>query len=359
MVQKTQAKRVLGYKVSDPFIGPRRPKGPCPKTRRALSMETFRVGRHRFSRKKQTFDASMISSYKKDASRLSKRDFELAVISKLFPTTSGKNQPITKTSEGSFGVVYKVRVTRQFQKDLRLAKSKGFNVLHMKTPPLGSWVACKVEFDIQADVRSGQPWTKAEYIKSMNATLKALETRGTRQTRKYIQRVTQESMVHSTLAAFKGPHGLRGSSSFTKFFMSWMDPTYGIHVSVSEFIRGVTLRKYKSVFNTAPLAIIKKFERAIQTLWYAGFAHVDTHLDNVMVTEHPRRVILLDFGRSHLLPVRIHESIKAGIDRGDHMETIWKSSGLRRWMDVTARKYGFYYPNIRGLRQFVRGSIFM
>ena len=236
----------------------------------------------------------------------------------------------------------------------RYKRMKGFNVLHIKTPQLGSWVACKVEFDIQTDVRPGEPWTKAEYIKSMNATLKALETRGTRQTRKYIQRVTQESMIHSTVAAFKGPHGLRGSSSFTKFYMSWMDPTYGIHVSVSEFIRGVTLRKYKSVFNTAPLPIIKKFERAIQTLWYAGFAHVDTHLDNVMVTEHPKRVILLDFGRSHLLPVRIHNNIKAGIDRGDHMETIWKSSGLRRWMDVSARKYGFYYPNIRGLRQFVR-----
>lgn len=191
------------------------------------------------------------------------------------------------------------------------------------------------------------------------STVKTLESRGARETRKYIDRVTHESMVHATVATFKGPHGLQGGTYFTKFYMGWMDATYGINITISEFVKGVTMRRYKSLFQSVPLIFVKSFERAMQTLWYAGFAHFDTHLDNVMISENPRRVILLDFGRSHAIPPHIHDKIKKGIDRGDHMETIWKSSGLGRWMHAIARKYGFYYPNIRGIRQFIRGTTFI
>jgi len=273
----------------------------------------------------------------------------------MFPNTVRAGGTLTKTSEGSFGIVYKLKITKHVHDDLRRAARKGWNVLRLKIPRVGSTVACKIEYGVGSDGRGD---TTKTTMKTIVESTKLLESRGTRETRKYTQRVTNESMVHASLSEFKGPRGMSGRS-FPTFYMSWMDPTYGVHVTISEFIRGITLDTYTSVTNTASLKVLRAFERALRTMWYAGFAHFDTHLLNVMITKRPQRVVLLDFGRAHKIPPSIHARIVRAIDAGDHLESVWKRTGLRAWCERTARSFGFYHPNIRGIRRFVHGMIFV
>lgn len=341
--------RVLGYKVSEKDLLPRRPRGPAYPPGH-LDRRTFRLGRHRVTRQKDVFEKSMIDAYIRDGSICTPLEFQRNIVTTAFPTTSG----IVKTSEGSFGVVYKIRVTRDLLSDLRRSARTGWNVLRLKMPRLGATVACKIEYGVGTDGRGD---TSKTSVKTVLESMRTLESRGTRETRKYIRRVTNESMVHATLATFKGPRGLNGRS-FPGFYMSWMDPTYGVHITISEFIRGITVDTYKSVTHTSSKTLLRSFERAIRTMWYAGFAHFDTHLSNVMITKNRTRIVLLDFGRAQKIPTSIHTKIVRGIDRGDHLETVWRESGLRTWMHRAARRYGFYHPNIRGIRRFVEGTIF-
>jgi len=294
----------------------------------------------------------MIRAYIREASRLDKDGFEKIILQRNFPTVFQNGGRLEPISSGSFGIIYKAKVTKHFQKDLRLAAERGWNVFRRKTPPVGTFIACKIEYDIDPGTKS--PTTiplDRRYKASINNTVKVLESRGTRDTRRYIQRVTQEAMIHAIVRETKGPNGVRGASHIPTFYMSFMDDIYGVHITISEYIHGVTMDKYTELTNTTSIRRLRQFENALRTLWYAGFAHFDTHLRNVMIT--PKRVILLDFGRAERIPPSIHEKLTRGIRRGDHMERLWKESGLRQWMDVTARKYGYYHPNIRGLRRFV------
>ncbi len=132
----------------------------------------------------------------------------------------------------------------------------------------------------------------------------------------YVRNSAHESAVHKYLASPATCTKLHcGAVACTaefvpQFYAAGADTRHGVYVSVTELIRGATLRKYLKVRkNRLSANTFVRIEKAVASMWMAGIAHADFHTANIMVTD--RGIKIIDFGMTVMLPQSRRAKVQA------------------------------------------------
>lgn len=123
----------------------------------------------------------------------------------------------------------------------------------------------------------------------------------------------------------------------------------GYAITCMEYVSGVPLQKYIAN-GTLTNDIVKKLERAVETLLRIGVVHGDLHANNIMVTPSGR-VVILDYGFAFDIPPRVHDAVLKILNSTKSIETAWIESGLQNVVNARFVSIPYYHSNLKMLQK--------
>ena len=261
-----------------------------------------------------------------------------------------------KIGSGAFGTVYICKVTPALVEDLK----KGFNAGGIKIfsslPKIGDTVIVKIQLQNPA-----MPDNEFE------------------------EDIARENSVHKELTSAPSCYKIPLASYPTcisnyvpKFYLSFVfgmkkkGPKGKIQhqcVTVMDSAGDVSSRKFASVLKglkTPELFVhwYLSFEKAITSLWLAGYIHGDLHRDNVMVNSKTGEVKLIDFGFATKIPPTFVKNIADGasqmIAEGSNRSfaDLWTNKPINGKQTLvnytnrimTGRRFTWYNPDYKVLQ---------
>ena len=145
----------------------------------------------------------------------------------------------------------------------------------------------------------------------------------------FFELVAQENTVHKKLTAAPAcravPLATRPicvSEYVCKFFMGYVtgSPKKHVSITVMEAINGIPVDKFVTMMRgktslKASAKFYVEFERAVCSLWLAGYVHGDLHRGNALVNPTTGEIKLIDFGTAFKLPDIIVKNVSIEISR--------------------------------------------
>ncbi|ABU43869.1 PBCV-specific basic adaptor domain-containing protein [Paramecium bursaria Chlorella virus NY2B] len=258
-----------------------------------------------------------------------------------------------KIGGGNYGLAYAAKVTPALMEQIKIGLDGGSGKVFKELPKLGSFVVMKV-----AKQQPNQ--TDEKFFKSS----------------------TRENVVHKELSVghcYKIPDASKGtciSEYVPKFYVSYIIGKRKRHMCITimgfagrmslvEYSKDLQFSHWQSPQRGDPYAkFYVQLEKALCSLWLAGYVHLDLHRENIMVSKDGK-VKIIDFGFALKLPDVYVKSIAGGITKmikernPRSFADLWTKESVNgvRVVNYTnsvaqARDYGWYNPDYKVLQTF-------
>jgi len=242
-----------------------------------------------------------------------------------------------KIGDGTFGKIFRCRVTDNFMKAIKRAFNAGGVKVFESFPALGSFVIVKV-------VRQRPKMKDKEFFEDS----------------------AHENVVHSKLATMRcDSSALACISNFVpEFYVSFVSKKKESHECVTLMGSAglTTVKKYQIKGTEAYTKFYARAEQAVCALWLAGYIHGDLHRENLMVDDKGN-VKLIDFGMAAKMPdsfvIFISNGIKKMVQTGStkSIGDLWtegKMNGTQTVADYSNRlmryrRFSWYNPDYKSL----------
>jgi serine/threonine protein kinase len=261
-----------------------------------------------------------------------------------------------KIGTGAFGTVFRCKVTPSLLEDLKNGLNVGSTNIYSSQPNLGDSVIIKIQLQ--------------------NPTMSDKE---------FMANVARENSVHKELTSspscYKIPLASRPtciSNYVPKFYLSFVfgtktrvpkDKIEYRCVTVMDSAGDMSAKEFASMLKGSryPQLFVNwylSFEKAVTSLWLAGYVHGDLHRENVMVNSKNGDVKLIDFGFAIKIPQSFVKNIADGASEMIASESnrsfadLWTNkpiNGQQTLVDytnrvMTGRRYKWYNPDYKVLQ---------
>ncbi|AGE55267.1 PBCV-specific basic adaptor domain-containing protein [Paramecium bursaria Chlorella virus MA1E] len=258
-----------------------------------------------------------------------------------------------KIGGGNYGLAYAAKVTPALMEQIKIGLDNGGGKVFKELPKLGSFVVMKV-----AKQQPNQ--TDEKFFKSS----------------------TRENVVHKELSVghcYKIPDASKGtciSEYVPNFYVSYIIGKRKRHMCITvmgfagrmslvEYSKDLQFSHWQSPQRGDSYAkFYVQLEKALCSLWLAGYVHLDLHRENIMVSKDGK-VKIIDFGFALKLPDVYVKSIASGITKmikernPRSFADLWTKESVNgvRVVNYTnsvaqARDYGWYNPDYKVLQTF-------
>lgn len=234
---------------------------------------------------------------------------------------------VSNIAKGQYGTTYRIGLTKNtIERMVQFTKQMSHVTVH--TYPV---------------YQKGYAVLKIEKLRQRNA--------------KHLGNVTREARIHlkvsssSVLGPKRGLFGtqreFKGSDIAPVLYFSGV---YGGHViTCMEYIPGVPLQQYIAN-GTLTDTIVRRLERAVETLIRIGVVHGDLHANNIMVTSN-ERVVIIDYGFAFEIPPRVHDAVLKILNSTKSIERAWIESGLQSVVNARFESIPYYHSNLKMLQK--------